>query len=134
MGTIGWNAAMSVGVKEIDEQHKIWFRRLDDMVAAIQRMEGPDRIAETLDFLVTYTAEHFAAEEALMAARAYPEAAEHLRQHAELRTTLAKMIEDFEEDGANHLLAADIGTFLGNWLVRHIGTTDRKLGAFLGQA
>ena len=115
----------------IDEQHKEWLERFNDVAAAIESHRGPEEIARILSFLLDYTEIHFSTEEKHMTANGYPELEQHRTRHQELRRTLDNLVEDFEEEGATHSLARAIDTFLGNWLVNHIREADQKLGAFL---
>jgi hemerythrin len=131
METLLWDDNLSVGIGLIDEQHKIWIQRLNDISAAIDSRQGPREIAKTLDFLAEYTDFHFATEEKHMAANNYPGLADHQKKHEELKGTLANLVEDFREEGATHILADFIETFLRNWLTGHIRDTDLQFGVFL---
>jgi hemerythrin len=131
MAKIEWSPSLSVGVSIIDDQHKEWIRRMADLSAAVAENRGVEQIAKTLSFLVDYTCFHFSAEENLMREKAYPDLAVHIRQHEELRQTLADLVRDFEEEGATHELARFTDTFLMSWLTEHIRTMDAKVGVFL---
>jgi hemerythrin len=131
MEKIEWSDTLSVGVELIDEQHQMLIQRLNDMTSAIEESKGPNEIARTLDFLIEYTDFHFSTEEKHMRANSYPALDEHLSMHEEFKSTLANLERDFKEDGATHLLAESIDTFLVNWLVKHISGIDVKFGAFL---
>jgi len=61
----------------------------------------------------------------------YPGMDNHKSRHEELRKTLARLVEDFSEEGATNELAESIGTFLGNWLILHIESVDTPFGQFL---
>ncbi len=131
MEKIGWSVKMAVGIPLIDEQHQEWIKRVADLSSAIAANRGVDHVSKTLSFLVEYTGFHFTTEEALMREKAYPDIAEHIQQHEELRQTLADLVKDFEEEGATHELARFTNTFLVNWLTDHIRNMDAKFGAFL---
>jgi hemerythrin len=131
MTTIQWDDSFSVGIALIDEQHKTWIQHLNDLSTAVESHLGTEHIAQTLGFLVDYTQFHFATEEKHMRANSYPGLAEHRRKHGELRDTLDNLVQDFEEDGATHILAEALDTFLGNWLIKHIEEVDLKFGTFL---
>jgi hemerythrin len=131
MGLMQWDDSLSVGVELIDEQHKTWIQRFNDVSAAIEAMHGPQRIAEALGFLRDYTLFHFATEERSMAEHAYPEAEVHKTKHEELKHTLGDLESEYQEEGATHILADSIDTFMTNWLVTHIREVDMKFGAFL---
>jgi hemerythrin-like metal-binding protein len=64
-----------------------------------------------------------------MSEKHYPSLQEHKARHDELRSTLATLVKDFEEEGITPNLTEGIDTFLGNWLIRHIQEVDMKFGA-----
>ena len=131
MGTMQWNETLAVGVALIDDQHKMWISRVNDVSAAIKAMHGPRRIAETLSFLDDYMLLHFLTEEHYMDMHSYPGMEAHVAKHEEMKELLDKLTEEFEEDGATHRLAGSIDTFLANWLIKHIQNMDMEFGAFL---
>ncbi len=131
MAQLQWNDSLSIGVGPIDEQHKAWIDRYNSLASAIETRQGPRRVAETLGFLVDYTAFHFAAEEKHMSASGYPGLGEHQARHGELQAALGRLVDDFQEEGATHILADFLQTFLGNWLVDHIQSVDVRFGAHL---
>ena len=131
MAQLQWNDSLSIGVELIDGQHKTWIEKYNALSSAIEMRQGPREIAETLNFLVDYTAFHFDAEEQQMAAVSYPNLDEHHAKHEELQTALGRLIDDFQEEGATHILADFLDTFLGNWLVDHIRSIDVQFGAHL---
>ena len=131
MAQLQWNDSLSIGVELIDEQHKTWIEHYNALAAAIETRQGPRQIAETLDFLVDYTTLHFGAEEKHMAAAGYPGLDDHHAKHAELQAALGRLVDDFQEEGATHILADFLETFLGNWLVDHIRGVDVQFGAHL---
>jgi len=131
MPQLQWNDSLSTGVELIDDQHKTWIRHYNALAGAVESNQGPREIAETLGFLVDYTEFHFGTEEKHMVAAAYPGLDEHKAKHAELRAALARLVEDFEEEGATHVLANFLKTFLGTWLVDHIRGVDVRFGAHL---
>jgi hemerythrin len=126
-----WNESLSVGVELIDEQHQIWISRFNSVADAIAQRHGAAVVSKILGFLVEYTEEHFATEEARMAETGYPDAVAHKAKHDALRKTLDGLVQDFREDGPTEDLAVAVDTFLGNWLLAHIRDVDMKLGAFL---
>jgi hemerythrin-like metal-binding protein len=126
-----WNDNLAIGVDLIDGQHKTWIERVNAVSTAIEKLQGPQRIAEALQFLGEYTQFHFATEERCMTEHGYPQAEAHKAKHEELKKTLADLEEEYNEEGATHILAESIDTFLSNWLVRHILDVDQAFGAFL---
>ena len=131
MAQLQWDDSLSIGVALIDDQHKKWIEHYAALASAVEMRQGPREIAETLGFLVDYTAFHFGTEERHMTDSEYPGLAEHQAKHEELRTVLGHLVEDFQEEGATHILSDFLNTFLGNWLVDHIRTVDVRFGAYL---
>ena len=131
MRKIEWTDDLAVDTALIDEQHKTWISRLNDVSQAIEQHQGPQRVAEAIGFLNDYTNYHFATEERYMTEHAYPELVSHKQKHEDLKKALADLENEYEEDGATHLLANSIDTFAINWLFTHIRETDTKFGAFL---
>ena len=133
MARMEWDNSLSVGVPEIDDQHKELIRRLNAVEDAVVAHEGEREVARTLDFLTEYVDFHFAAEEKLMAERSYPGLESHRVRHAALKETLADLVRDFDEEGATINIAQSIRTFLVNWLTRHIRSVDREFSSYLLQ-
>jgi hemerythrin len=66
-----------------------------------------------------------------MASNNYPGFQAHKAKHDELRSTLANLVKDYEDEGITANLTESIDTFLGNWLIKHIQEVDMRFGAFI---
>ena len=126
-----WNDNLSVGVRLIDDQHKMLLKHLAEFSEAVAAHHGPGEIAGTLDFLVDYMDFHFKTEEKHMRANSYPGLEPHLKEHVKFTRTLANLGEDFREEGATASLAEAINTMLINPFLKHIEAIDQQFGAFL---
>ena len=131
MKQVEWTNDLSVGIELIDEQHRMLIKCLNDLKAALNHNEGASKIGSTLNFLIEYTDFHFSAEQRHMAAQEYPGLEAHKVKHAEFKSTLNSIEQDFREDGANPDLAVAIDTLLVNWLLAHIRAVDTEFGVFL---
>ena len=60
---MGWTEDLSVGVDVIDQQHKIWFEKANQLFDAGKNGKAKEFIAQMLDFLDEYTKMHFRDEE-----------------------------------------------------------------------
>ena len=67
-----WHPSLSVGIELIDEQHKEWFKRAEDLFEAGKKGQAKEYIGELLGFLDQYTKKHFADEERYMLSINYP--------------------------------------------------------------
>jgi hemerythrin len=131
MKKIEWSDDLSVGEETIDGQHMALIKRLNDVAMAIEEQQGEREISRTLGFLSEYADFHFAAEEKQMEQACYPGLGIQKQNHAEFLTTLKNLENDFYEEGATRPLAESIGTFLFNWLTKHIQGLDREFSEFL---
>jgi len=134
MKKIEWDDSLSVGIDVIDGQHQRWIEHFNSVVDAIESRGGHAPVTRTLGFLIDYTDLHFSTEERFMTQTAYPRIAGHMAKHEELRTTVANLIGDFEEEGDTPALEQAIDTFLGTWLIEHIKSTDQLFGAFVKES
>jgi len=131
MSLLTWSPMFSVGVKEIDDQHKKLIdlaNRLNDGMAAGKGKEILDKIFQEL---VAYTVSHFATEERLMATHNYAETAAHKEAHKKLIETVAELKR--KHDSGDNVLTSQVMTFLRDWLTKHILNTDKAFGRALNQ-
>lgn len=127
MAFIEWVPALSVGVEEIDEQH----RRLFALVNELSEAEGDEETGRALAALTSYAAEHFALEERLFAERRYPGAEEHVREHAAFAAKLRGFAADYAAGGEG--LERRLLDYLKAWLTGHISFADRKYRPYLAR-
>lgn len=108
-----------------DAQHQVLFEILD-----LISEPGADR--QVFKKLKDYAENHFYLEECYMEALDYPGFAEHkaahngFRQEVEGLLTADAMVDDQYMDL--------IGTYLTEWLTRHVFGTDKKLEGFILQS
>jgi len=127
---IVWTPALSVGVENIDSQHKIWFEKADQLFEAGKTGKSKEVIAQLFDFLDDYTKQHFRDEEAYMTKINYPEIAEQKKLHQNFIIELAKLKADYQESGGNISLIINANQMIVNWLTKHISTMDKKIGTY----
>jgi hemerythrin len=134
MQRFDWSDSYSVGVKVIDEQHKVWIERLNNLSAAIDAHQEARHISKTLDFMMDYVEFHFAAEERLMEVKHYPGFAQHKLEHQKFRNTLMDLfVMETEETDSVARIADSINNFQISWLKNHIQQVDRQFAAFLNE-
>jgi len=130
MGKVQWQDSLSVGIELIDKQHKQWIEYYNNTVEVVATQHSHTQVMKTIGFLIDYTETHFATEERHMTASKYPALPEHKAKHDELRSTLERLVKDFDEEGVTPELTKAIDAFLGNWLINHIREVDMKFGAY----
>ena len=127
-----WTPNLSVGVKMIDNQHKMWFEKAEKLFEAGKNHQAKEYIGELLTFLDNYTKEHFADEEKYMLSIHYPEYEAQKKAHTAFIEKLAKLREDFDTSGGNLLVILNANQMVLDWLTNHISTMDKKIGQFAG--
>lgn len=130
MAFIDWDDRMSVGIAEIDEQHKRLLALINDLHDACQGECPPDKVDNAADAVTEYTRVHFATEEQYMDAHSYPGQEAHLEEHMEFSLKAMEFFGDYVA-GSNPDLGSEMLAYLKDWLLNHILKTDRRLGAFL---
>ena len=128
--SLQWTDGLSVGVPEIDGQHRELIERLNRLVTALQRNDRAE-LTRLMSFLGAYVVEHFTAEEMQMLATGYPGYAEHKAQHAAFVSEYVNLKALLETEGSTATLTLKLSSTLSSWLVRHIYGNDIKLGAHL---
>ena len=88
MSLLAWSSVFSVGVAEIDNQHKKLVDMANRLNDAMKAGQGKEAIGKVLNELVSYTATHFAYEERLMDQHKYPMSPEHKQEHKDLVKTV----------------------------------------------
>ncbi len=126
---VKWSNELSVGIQEIDEQHKVLVNILNEMHDAVRHNHGHDVSLEILDRLIEYTKIHFAVEESLFRIFEYPGYEEHHAEHAALlkeAQTMRNKVFSGEAQVSFKLLH-----FLRMWLTEHIMGSDKDYADFL---
>jgi hemerythrin len=127
---VEWTDNLSVGIEEIDEQHKILVNLINRLFdETVLHQATTNVIEEILHELVEYTVIHFAVEESLFRIFHYPGTESHTRHHDELKAQvldIQKKIQRGEATVNNELLM-----FLKKWLENHIISEDKLYGPFL---
>ncbi|MBF0514736.1 MAG: bacteriohemerythrin [Desulfovibrionaceae bacterium] len=128
---VNWTSDLTVGVHEIDEQHKVLIKMINDLYAAMKSGQGHGVQEKLLTGLAEYTVYHFDNEERYFDRFGYPETRDHKRLHTELKGQVMDFIGQFRSGKA--ALSMDLFHFLKDWLVNHIAKTDRRYGKFFNE-
>jgi len=129
MEIIKWVDTYSVGVEEIDSQHKRIVKILNELYSAMSVGKGRDILERILGELTDYAVQHFYIEEKKMMVNGYPEYKDHKKKHGDF----VDRIQDFKNQytKGNSKITIELVNFLKDWLVNHITTVDKQLGDFL---
>jgi hemerythrin len=133
MAIFEWDNSLSIGIEEIDNQHKELIKRLDELAQSILQKKGKDKIGKMLKFMSDYGEMHFSSEENYMAKHNYPDLDFHQKQHEKFKTTTDKLINELKSEKDMESFAISVQRYLIDWLILHIKTTDQKFGGFLAE-
>lgn len=133
MSIIQWTPDFSVGVGSIDTDHKVLISLINQLDDAIRGGEPKKTVSRVLDALFDYTNYHFAREELLMRACAYPDIEAHARTHATLRAQVHDIRNRYRRN-AESIHAREVLAFLKNWLASHIIGRDMLYAPFMQRA
>jgi hemerythrin len=132
---IQWTPALSVGVEEIDAQHRELFQRAARFLEAMQakKAKKAKELGGLLEYLHLYAVEHFGLEEELMRERKFPGYLRHKAEHDRFVKDLLALADEHQKKGAHAFVATRASKWLASWLKEHVSGTDAELGRFLAK-
>lgn len=124
MSNIEWVENYTLGITEIDNQHKELVAITDRLFQAIMDDKGEEVLLETLKAIADYATYHFDFEESLLREHDFPHAEleEHIAEHDKLKSQVAEFIEEYSMNPS----AMDVSLFgfLRSWTDEHMRQTD----------
>jgi hemerythrin len=127
---IAWSNFLSVGIAEMDDEHRQFIARVNDLNKAIVEIEDKATVARALDLMLAEAVHHFEHEERLLAQWSYPETAAHAAKHTELREQFERVAKEFADTDISFVWAIK-GLRLKQSLVEHLVNEDMKYRDFL---
>ena len=125
-----WTEELSVGVEALDDDHRQLFAMVNGLFDAIEGGTDGELLAALFDALVAYTRDHFAREEALMAAGHYPGLPAHRAEHLQLAERVLELRRGFLA-GSVEPVSQELLVLFKTWLTSHIRVTDFGYKAYL---
>lgn len=135
MASIKWTRKMSVGVPELDDDHKGLLAVINELEAKSSGEADEQAVRRSLNWLLRYAQTHFAREQAVMTCCKFPMLSEHIDEHRDFVNRMHESITAFDENP--NLAAAEIHdtliSYLENWWYHHILSEDMKYKPFAEQ-
>lgn len=125
MSGFRWDESLETGDDVVDAHHRELFTIANELRSAISEGRGREQALATARRLQRYAAEHFSAEDALMAAIDYPHREAHCAQHRELADRVEELASRYESGEAK--TALPLANFVLEWLGEHIRRSDSDL-------
>ncbi len=132
MALMRWSQAMSVGVPELDADHRGLIDIINDLAALSDGEARPQIVRASLTRLQRYALVHFGREEKVMTACGFPHLDVHQEEHRAFVLTMQGFNQSLHSDpGAlAGRLAEEILDYLKNWLTHHILLEDMAYKPF----
>ena len=125
-----WSSALSIGVPNLDAQHRELFDRLDKLLDSMLHHDQGEA-SSLADFMRHHVVLHFAAEEQLMRDLDFPNAERHIEEHRAFAASMLELDEAFRANGTSHELVLRLERALVAWVRDHIYVADVALGHFV---
>lgn len=132
MSLMIWTSAMSVGVPELDEDHRVLIRIVNQLAESKKNDDHAGILRQSIYSLLRYAEFHFAREEKVLAACDFPGITHHKQVHRAFTAHMQKLAKalDDDETPAAEIVSQDLLYYLKDWLNHHILIEDmsyRKL-------
>ena len=124
-----WGTNLMIGIKRVDDQHKILVRMINDLHKAMKTRQGKPALEKIMAELVDYTVMHFGMEEKIFAQYGYEEETQHKAIHKKL----VGQVLDYQKRlvAGDPTVSINLMTFLKDWLTGHIKGIDTKYVPFM---
>jgi len=123
MISLEWNEEMSVGIDEIDTDHKKILSIISSIIETIDTNCNAENIEKYFADLTVCTTAHFKQEEALMKTLAFSDFIEHQKGHQAFLNQLPELKNKLLN--SNNVDAAEqVSQFLYDWVIEHILISD----------
>jgi hemerythrin len=126
MPLIEWTDDMSVGLTELDDDHKLLIEMINQLDANANDATRKDVVRQCLMRLRRYAEYHFAREEMVMAACAFPAIEAQKSEHRNFVKCVQETTQRFDAKPAEsaEIISQELLSFLRDWLRRHILIED----------
>jgi hemerythrin len=124
-----WCEALSVGIDELDTQHKHFLELVNTAHLIKKNKKNSKKVAEELMIEIeAYARKHFDTEEKYFEEYNYPKAAEHALEHVKLLERISAMYDGVLFESISIDKVADL---LDDWLEHHLLTSDMDYAKFI---
>ena len=121
-----WSEDCSVGIPELDVQHRQLIELLAELRRCAHLADGAKLAPAALQAVVDYAERHLQREELVLRVRGYPGYLDHKAEHDLYRQRVASLqVQTGRRD-----LAIRIANFLTEWWRSHILTSDQQYAHF----
>jgi hemerythrin len=127
VASLCWREEYSLGIPEIDDQHKELIKRFAAVEVAIATRQGWSELHFAILGILRYAEFHFQFEEALMRLYGFPQIERHMLEHRQI----LQAAETFIDESLRNVALVDIALFYQDWLAAHIQGEDRLYAEYI---
>ena len=124
---VHWENAYSVGIKDIDKQHKKLFELVNKLYDLNDNANIKEEIRDILYAFSDYTKVHFKDEEDYMKSISYPELEKHKEIHERIVESLSNIIHT---PATLNIVKSKMRVVAKRVLIEHIVNEDFKIGLY----
>lgn len=125
---ISWTENLSVGIKEIDNQHKKFLELVNKLHTAVKE-KSREVEGKIIDGLIEYAFYHFTLEERYLDRSNYPHTEQHKKEHEEFVDKIIMMKKNHEKNKLS--VTVEMINFMNNWWINHVWNSDKKYEPYL---
>ena len=119
-----WDDKYSVGVEELDNQHKRMFNTINELLNSLETNTAEEHLGGVIESLIQYKMFHFATEEKYFEEFNYEGKDDHIAKHKFFNDKLEEMRS--RNPNYNIEFGYELVDFLEDWLINHLMVTDQK--------
>ena len=133
MTLIQWTPAMSVGMTELDDDHKQLINVINHLAESAGDQSRAAVVRQCLMALRRYAERHFAREEKVLTVCDFPGLDVQRSEHRDFIDRVRKVTQQFdaEPEGAASVVGDELLNFVKNWLYHHILIEDMAYRPFV---
>ena len=125
-----WRQNFSVGISEIDDQHKKILSIINDLYKVGNSNLKKDDLVSTIKTLKEYADYHFRTEQKYFDMYKYPKKQEHLGSHNYYIDKVNNLEKKCLDSLNNNNLLAELMEFLASWWIGHIQKEDMEYSLY----
>jgi hemerythrin len=129
MRRLEWLPEYSVGVEELDAQHRSLHDIFNRMIEEQNEPYNAAKFSASLASLIHYAYVHFATEEHYLTLAQFPDLKEHVIEHVGFIMKTMSLATKVEEENQDHRI--ELLLYLREWFTAHVLGSDRKYISYL---
>ena len=130
MEAIIWEKSLSVGIPELDKQHKEIIKLINDLYRVVVEGEEEIDVKALILSLNKYTLQHFTLEELLFKKHDYPGYVNHKLAHDTFKKEISRFQERLLKNADLETVLRDLLFYLQRWFLQHVKKLDLEYASF----